>query len=183
MRIRTVALALLASFMTAASAEAALVTSTQSVTFAFDTSGLGAAFTIINGGYNCTASCPAGQADPAALDTTGTIQFDFGTTAGAADIATVLFPNPFGFPITNASGGIFGAAGVPVAGPLSTLFITMVFVNDDYGVDTLAIGTGEVNLNGVLLNGVIPLPAALPLFLAGLAGLGLTGRRRKSAAA
>lgn len=182
MRFRTLALALLASFMTAASAEAALVTSTQSVTFAFDTSGLGAAFTITNGGYNCTASCPAGQADPAALATTGTIQFDFGTTAGAADIATVLFANPFGFPITNAGGGIFGG-GVPVAGPLSTLFITMVFVNDDYGVDTLTIGTGGVNINGVLLNGVIPLPAALPLFLAGLAGLGLTGRRRKSAAA
>ena len=181
MGYRAVALALLASFAMAAPAGAVLVTSTNSATFAFDTSGLGAAFTITNGGYDCTASCPAGNNVPApeALDTGATIQFDFGTTAGAADLGTILFTNPFGIPITNAAGGIFGAGGLAVTGPLATLFITMVFFDDDYGVDTLQIGTGLANLNGVL----IPLPAALPLFLAGLAGLGLAGRRRKSAAA
>lgn len=181
-RMRIFAVALVASLFAAATANAALVTSGNPATFAFDTSGLGGSFTITSGGYSCNASCPEGATDTAALADGASILFNFGSTAGASDLGSATYTNNFGFDIDNVSGGIFGA-GVPISGPLTTLFVTMVFVDDEFGVDSLQIGTGQTNLTGRLLVPDVPLPAAAPLFLSALVGAGFLNRKRKKAAA
>lgn len=183
MNFRAFAIAIAVSIVSAVSAQAAMVTAATPVTFVFDTSGLGSSFDITSGNFQCTASCPAGNNvdAPEALAIGASLGFDFGTSAGGDDIATREYKNNFGFAITNVSGGIFGSD-ITVSGPLSLLYVTLFFVDDEYGVDSLSLYNDQDALIGQLVTSEVPLPAALPFFLAGLAGLGLGGRKRKQAA-
>ncbi len=179
MKLGYLCAALAASLMAAGAASAAvLVSPGQSAVAAFNVSGLTPG-TITSYGYGCSQpTCDGNQTgDPDNLASGASIQVSFGSTAGASDIASLVFANPFGFDITNFSTSV----NIPV-GALSTIYLTFSFIDDVFAVDTLFLRLSGGNNMGVTASPLapIPLPAALPLFLAGLAGLGLTRATRRS---
>jgi hypothetical protein len=78
--------------------------------------------------------------------------------------------------------GIYNPAFVTAQGGLANAEAALIAGIEDQGayfnIHTVNFGGGEIR--GFL---VTPLPAALPLFASGLAGLGLLGWRRKKTAA
>jgi|GEM_PF-4202961 len=178
MNFKHVVFALGANLFAALSAQAAIVGPSTSVTASFDVSGVTPG-QITAWGYRCSTTCAG---DTNLFDSGAQVLANFGTSAGADDIGSVLFTQPFGFDISNFN----TPNGTPIAvGSISTLFLTFIYVDDTFGVDSLRITFGDQNfsVNAVQLDGTVPLPAALPLFLAGLAGVRVASRRRKQAAA
>ena len=68
---------------------------------------------------------------------------------------------------------------------ISSIYLTFVYVDDQFDVSSL-----RLSINGELITGAVselavgevPLPAALPLFIAGLAGMGAAARRKRKTA-
>lgn len=76
-------------------------------------------------------------------------------------------------PALGSSGGI-SAQDIVLAAPLNVQFVTAFLTGTNREVDFQNIGfTAEESIS------VVPIPAALPLFLSGLFGLGILGQRRK----
>lgn len=173
-------LALMASFI--APASAATVDAQNAVAFEFDLSTAGA-INLNRFGYNCGACASEDR-----LLSGATMQIDFGSTLGAADIGTSTFANPFNFAISNVSAGLGG--GVPVAGSVDSLFVTFRFVDDAFGVSSATLyhpSTGV--LVGTFAGSVpaspvspVPLPAGMVLMVSGLGGLAFLKRRKAARA-
>ncbi|WP_411817914.1 VPLPA-CTERM sorting domain-containing protein [Hyphococcus sp. DH-69] len=128
------------------------------------------------------------------VDTTGDYEFEI--TSANFDTYIFLYDEA-GFDPMNQSLGLQaldddGGAGLlslitDANGDNATLTANLVyyivvsgFSNSAFGTYALEIrGNGNVSLGAT----EVPLPAALPLFLAGVAGIGAVGRRRKAKAA
>ncbi len=77
-------------------------------------------------------------------------------------------------PDVSAVGGVILQWGESFNGGINEITFTV----GDFDGDPVVIGGGEGSGEGGVRPGVIPLPASLPLLLAGLAGFGLVARRR-----
>jgi hypothetical protein len=109
--------------------------------------------------YTALAQAPNGTGEPFAGNTTGT---------GHALVSEILSNGTKMSPASPRLTMVFT--------PITTLFILMDqadFVSPGGGTSTMSA------LNNAFSVGVIPLPAAFPLFASGLAALGLLGRRKK----
>lgn len=102
------------------------------------------------------------------------------TASGGAKSLTVAFASKAGDKFGAGVPGIWGP------GPISLQFFDIVgtlaiakaeFRQFDLATNQFAVSVGTFTLNGVPFIAT-PLPAALPLFLAGLAGFGFLARRR-----
>ncbi len=178
---QAIALALLASFTS--NANAAIVTPTNSVIISFDTSIFGPNFTIRTAGYNCFTTCSLSGVSPEYFGPNASMQLDLGTTPGGSELASRIYTNQFGTPSRGIAGTIIGPP-IPVTGSLSRVFLTLVYVDDVFGVDRALLGvvpfgatTQQSLLSDALMQKPVPLPGALPLFLFGLAALGLSKQR------
>jgi hypothetical protein len=76
--------------------------------------------------------------------------------------------------------GTSGFNGVTLTSGVAYILVTTGYNNNTFGVFTNTI-SGDGNIT--LAAGPVPLPAALPLFAAGLGAMGLMSRRRKRKAA
>lgn len=129
------------------------------------------------------------------VDTTGDYEFEITSAATGFDTFLHLYTaagfdplNQFvGLQALDDDGGTSLLSLITSAnGDNATLVANLVyyivvsgFDNADFGTFTLDIrGNGNIALGAT----EVPLPAALPLFLAGIAGLGAAGRRRKARA-
>lgn len=127
------------------------------------------------------------------VDTTGDYEFEI--TSANFDSYIFLY-NETGFDPLNQALGLQaldddGGAGLlslitSANGDNATLAANLVYYIVVSGFDNLEFGTFTLDIrgNGNIALGAteVPLPAALPLFLAGIAGLGAAGRRRKARA-
>lgn len=159
------------------SSQAAIVEAGSPALFSFDTSGEGA-LSILQFDYSCPTECvPSTNL----LEAGASFQLDFGLTAGSDDLGTLTFTNPFGFALNNVASGIATPIAVPMSA--SEFFVSVLFVDDIFGIEILNVSGSGFNLSGVLVNApsAIPLPAALPLFAGGLGLMGLFGWRKKQA--
>ena len=106
------------------------------------------------------------------------MRLDFGTSAGGDEIGTSLFVSTFSFAVNNVTSTLIPAQ--VILASLGTLFVTMVYVDDNYSASSLALELASGRrVGGVLQVSDVPLPAALPLFLMGLAGLGFSKKRNR----
>lgn len=171
-----------ASFVLISGAYAATVSVNTSVVGEFDVTGI-AAGTVSGYGYECGATCSGGNGsgDPDNLAASASILVNLGTSAGADDLGSRTFANTFGTDITDFGTGL----GIAFPGSLNTIYLTFVYVDDQFDVSSL-----RLSINGELITGAVselavgevPLPAALPLFIAGLAGMGAAARRKRKTA-
>jgi PEP-CTERM motif len=163
-------------------AQAAFVTPTNSVTFAFDVSGLGdTTFTRFIWCGDQELSCfnsPTNTLDEE-FGPGATMQLDFGTIAGGGDIGTSFFTNSFSDGSDNFSTDL--PPNQSILASLTTLFVTLIYVDDVYGATQLGLRFSGNNIiyGEMLPPSEVPLPAALPLFLMGAAGLGFAGKRKR----
>jgi len=160
------------------SSQAATVQAGSPAIFSFDTSGAGAlSLTLFD--YSCPTECPNG---PNRLAAGASFDLDFGSTAGSNDLGTHTFTNPFAFAINNVGTGITTPIAVPMLA--SEFFVSVLFVDDIFGIEILNVSGSGFNSSGVLIDSpsAVPLPAALPLFAGGLGLMGLLGWRKKQAA-
>ena len=161
------------------SSQAAIVEAGSPAIFSFDVSGEGA-LTLSAYSYSCPTECPI--PGPNGLAAGASFDFDFGSTAGASDLGTDTLTNPFGFALTGAATNLNAPINIP--GASSEFFVSILFVDDVFGIEFFNVGGIGFNLSGVLVDqpSAIPLPAALPLFAGGLGLMGLLGWRKKQAA-
>ncbi|WP_425408507.1 VPLPA-CTERM sorting domain-containing protein [Hyphococcus sp.] len=185
MNIKVLLSGFVALLAATAGANAATVSATTSVTAEVDVSAVTPG-NLRRYGYSCGATCSGSSSgNPDNLDAGASFLINFGTSAGADDLGSLVFTNPFMDDINNFA----SAAGLPVdglaLGSLSTLFMTFVFIDDEFAVGDMYIFIDDNILNGTISElsvSDVPLPAALPLFLAGLAGVGAVARRKKKRA-
>ena len=164
-----------------------IVNSSTSAFFQYDVAGIGS-FDATGFFYSCFApACPAGP-DPDKLASGASFQMDFGSTLGANDLGTGFVFNSFAFEITNLSSSLRDAPGsgtsitINIDASLSNFFVTVLFVDDAFGIDVLNIGTSSVGtLVGEMVAAPAPEPSTLALFATGLALLAFLGWRRRGA--
>lgn len=155
-------------------ASAATVDARNAVAFEFDFSTTGTT-SFDRFGYNC------GSCSGEGLFLSGaTMQLDFGTTLGAADLGSRTFTNPFNFAISNVSSGLTPQVAVPDA--IDTLFLTFRFVDDVFDISSANIfGQSTGAMNGTFAGNVppspVPLPAGIFLMASALGGLAFMKRR------
>ena len=194
----TVFTAVLACTVIANSASrAAVVTATNSVDYAFNVSALGDNISIAGVQYFCdpalgTQLCPVGGSttDPDYLRAGGKFQLEFGTAQGSNNLGTRVVTNNGLSPIDNLAFSLNAASivspsgNVPIPDSLATLWVRVMFVNDDFGISRFRITSPAIieALQAIEVSAV-PVPAALPLFASALGIAGLFGYRRKRNAA
>ncbi|MDU9002575.1 VPLPA-CTERM sorting domain-containing protein [Sedimentitalea todarodis] len=155
-------------------ASAATVDARNVVAFEFDFSTTGVT-SFDRFGYNC------GRCGGEGLFLSGaTMQLDFGTTLGAADIGSRTFSNPFNFAISNVSSGLTPEVAVP--GAVDRLFLTFRFVDDVFDISSATIYGQSIGvMNGTLIENVppspVPLPAGIFLMASALGGLAFMKRK------
>lgn len=176
-------LAVVATWVAGSTAQAVPVTQTSSATFAFDFSSIGefnaSSFTWC--GYDPILCSGGGDSsEDQRLSGGASFQLNFGTTIGGADLGSRIFTNPSPSSADNFASIL--SPNVLLDASLDTVYVTLVFIDDIFGAEALRLVAGEQRVMGQLLpTSEVPLPAALPLFLAGAAGLSLTARKRKRA--
>lgn len=163
------------------SVAAATVGPSSNVVFEFDLSGEGE-LNINQTNYSCDA---CGNTT-LTLAVGATMRVKYGTSAGSADIATREFVNISPMELSGGV-GLFSDPPFLISADVDTLFATFEYVDDIYGVDQFIITETDLDVrfdrDRIRLEGslsTIPVPASLPLLLAGIGGLALIGRRRKT---
>lgn len=184
MNLKHVFACIVAAAFASANAQAALVSPATSVTAAFDVTGLTPG-DITHYGYQCTSICgPNGSGDPENFSPGAMVEVLFGATAGGGEFGSLIATQPVAFDIAGFTHTL-GSGSINV-GAVSTIFITFVYVDDVFGVTRLLLRIGDEEFlysdAFEISPSEVPLPAALPLFLAGLAGLGFLNRTRRAAA-
>ncbi len=154
--------------------QASTVDASNSVSFEFDLSTTNAA-TFLSFGFSC-----GGCIGEDRLLSGATMELDFGSSAGASDLGTAHFTNPFGFAINNVSAGLSPQPVIPAA--ISSLFVTFKFVDDAYGVTNASLYSSETGMiRNISATDVpvapVPLPAAMVLLATGLGALGFAARK------
>jgi hypothetical protein len=179
----------LACLLAASGAHAAVVRAGSPVDFFFNLAEpvpvpLPVSFT--NFTYQCGALCL--PPNPETNRLAGQIQFEFGSARGLSDLGTrysLTTPSPrvsFGSTLRLSP---TTTTGTPVVATSSGLWVRVLRVGDDFGIDQLFLsgfsGSASVGLWGQQL-APVPLPAALPLFASvlGVGGLLGYGRRRQA---
>ena len=176
---RKILAAALLGCMAAGAAEAAVVDAQHDLTYVFDLSGDGdVEFNLSS--WHCVVTCPGN--DSLMLDSGGTFKVNYGTTIGGSELGSRQFKNGLTKGLNTLGGAFVTSPVLSVAAAIDTLYATIVHVDDDFAVDhfRLAIGAfGDGNDRvGVLYMPEVPLPASMPLLLAGLAAVAALARRR-----
>lgn len=99
-----------------------------------------------------------------------------GPTAGNGSLPVLSFTGS----ISGSSSGAFGSNNLSVA---TIGLVTYRYFSQNVFLNPPSSGNGRVSITGVITNETpaVPVPAALPLLLSGVAGLGFVGRRKKTA--
>lgn len=170
-----IASAAVATVVGAGAATAGTVSPGSDVVFEFDLSAIGA-IRFTSSGYSCSAGFPECDGQDGLFDDRATFRVLYGTSIGASDIATREFVNRFGRDIGNAAGAFVTAPSFDVAASVDTLYATITYVDDIFGVTSFQLNFTE----GVEDSGLapVPLPASLPLLLIAFGGLALVRRRQ-----
>ena len=174
---------LIAAVIISTSANAALVSPTTSAYASFDVSGLTPG-EITGFATACIPSCPLPEGDNSvyAIPAFGNFLVNFGTSAGSDDIGSRIFYNPFPMSVAGIQTTTSGSF-VSIPDGISTIFATIIFVDSVFKSDEMKLFIdGQLvatSMTQEISASEVPLPAALYLFLAGIAGVGAATRHKR----
>ncbi len=133
---------LLALFLASPCAYAAKVSPTNSVTAEFDVTGVTPA-AITRFGYACRSTCDVNASgDPKNLRGGAHILVKFGTTAGADDLGSFVFPIPHEVDLNNVNTSFGVSSFEPIGESVTSVFMTFAYVDDEFYVDRMLLFIG-----------------------------------------
>lgn len=182
MRIKTKILALLASFTFFGTAQAATVDAVTSLELDYAVTGTGGGdLTYV--GLDSVYACEVFTVDCANIFNDVIFEFAFGSSLNGDDLGTVIVDGTTAGVDLSGIGGVASLSGLP-----EMFFVHASLIGgsvDAFTAITLAVEFGDrfFSFDPLQLEPPLetPLPAALPLFFAGIAGLGFTKRKKAGA--